>query len=214
MSAPEIWAGKPRAAEAERAHLTAVPPGQPQEFEIFKNYQIDFLAKMTKPWSLTESALYWISYQIWGCLKNTENLPWRVWAAPEHSGFVWITASFCGEEPGCFCRAAGPQASRVVIPVTAGRVCVWPRLAHRLACAAFPKSQPLSEQLEMGVCFAGCLDLKMIINVAGFLWDFKYSVFQYVFMKSIFFSEIFDSLGKDFVSINKLVWVQSSGKCK
>lgn len=28
-----------------------------QEFEIFKNHQIDFLAKMTKPWSLTESAL-------------------------------------------------------------------------------------------------------------------------------------------------------------
>lgn len=29
-----------------------------QEFEIFKNYQIAFLARVTKPQSLTES-LYW-----------------------------------------------------------------------------------------------------------------------------------------------------------
>lgn len=32
-----------------------------QEFEIFKNHQIAFLARVTKPQSLTES-LYWISY--------------------------------------------------------------------------------------------------------------------------------------------------------
>lgn len=28
-----------------------------QEFEIFKNHQIDFLAKVTKTWSVIESAL-------------------------------------------------------------------------------------------------------------------------------------------------------------
>lgn len=32
-----------------------------QEFEIFKDHQIAFLAKVTKPQSLAES-LYWISY--------------------------------------------------------------------------------------------------------------------------------------------------------
>ena len=38
MSAPGIQAGEPQAVEVERAHLTAVPPGQPQPFYIFKKF--------------------------------------------------------------------------------------------------------------------------------------------------------------------------------
>ena len=38
MSAPRIRTGEPQAAEAERAHLTAVAPGRPDMEDFKKRY--------------------------------------------------------------------------------------------------------------------------------------------------------------------------------
>ena len=37
-SAPGIGTSEPQAAEVERAHLTAVPPGWPQQTKILENF--------------------------------------------------------------------------------------------------------------------------------------------------------------------------------
>ena len=47
MSAPRLQTGKPRAAEAERRYLTAVPPGWPQGYASLQGVLVGEAGTMT-----------------------------------------------------------------------------------------------------------------------------------------------------------------------